>query len=607
MTSSPRRLLPALATLACVVLLAACDDGTGPPENRVTFVEAVGGNSQEGTVAAALAQPLVIRAVDKQGNNVSGARVEWEVTSGGGTVAPASETTDSEGRASATWTLGTAAGEQRIIARVGVASTNFAANALAGAATTVTLVPDEVVLDAIGATATVAVEAEDAHGNPITGRTATWTTAAPAIATVVNGTITAVGPGDTKIMATMDGVTGEASVSVDPQPAAVVVTPQTATLTFAGETRQFQASARDRLNNPVAVPDGSFTWSSSNQAVVTVNATGLATAVAAGTAEVRASLGALTGAATVTVVQTADSMRITPRVDTLTTAQPTTQLQVVAFDETGAPIVSPQVTWTTGDNMIATVSNTGLVTAVANGTTFIRGVSGNARDSVTIVVRLNSAPKPVTDSLAATIDTQLNVAAPGLLANDTLAVPAGTIASFGGGSLGGTVTTTAAGNTVNFGTGGSLTVNANGSLSFMPSAGFTGAFTFQYRVNNGVGVGDGTVVISVGLPPTAVDDGYATTVNTPLSVAAPGVLANDTQGFPVGTVVSFGGGSLVGGVTSYAAGSLVLFGVGGAVQLMPDGSLSFSPPTGFTGTFTMQYRVSNGLGTSDATISITVN
>src|SRR5690606_10015947 len=141
-------------TLACAVLIPACDDGTGPPENRVTFVEAVGGNSQEGTVAAALAQPLVIRAVDKQGNNVSGARVEWEVTSGGGTVAPASETTDSEGRASATWTLGTAAGEQRIIARVGVASTNFAANALAGAATTVTLVPDEVVLDALGATAT---------------------------------------------------------------------------------------------------------------------------------------------------------------------------------------------------------------------------------------------------------------------------------------------------------------------------------------------------------------------------------------------------------------------------------------------------------------------
>jgi hypothetical protein len=31
------------------------------------------------------------------------------------------------------------------------------------------------------------------------------------------------------------------------------------------------------------------------------------------------------------------------------------------------------------------------------------------------------------------------------------------------------------------------------------------------------------------------------------------------------------------------------------------------PPTNFTGTFTMNYRLSNGLGTSDATITITVN
>jgi uncharacterized protein YjdB len=607
MTRFPRRLPPALALLACTALLPACDDGTGPPENRVTFVEAVGGNSQEGTVAAALPQALVVRALDEQGNEVSGARVEWEVASGGGTIAAASETTDGEGRASATWTLGTGAGEQRVIARIGVASTTLAATALAGAATSVTLVPDQVTLDAIGATATIAVEAEDTHGNPITDRDATWTTAAPAVATVIDGTITAVGPGNTTIMATLDGVSGDAAVSVDPQPAAVLVTPQTATLTFAGDTEQFQASARDRLNNPIALPAGSFTWSSSNEAIVTVSATGLATAVAAGAAEVRAALGALTGAAQVSVVQTADSMRITPRVDTLTTAQPTTQLQVVAFDETGAPIATPQVTWSTANNTIAVVSTTGLVTAVANGTTIIRGVSGNARDSVTVLVRLNSAPQPVTDSLAATIDTQLTVAAPGLLANDTLALPAGTIASFGGGSLGGTVTTTAAGSTVNFGTGGSLTVNANGSLSFMPSSGFTGAFTFQYRVQNGVGVGDGTVVIRVGLPPTAVDDAYATTVNTPIGVGAPGVLTNDTQGFPIGTVVSFGGGSLVGGVTSYAAGSLVLFGVGGSVQLMPDGSLSFAPPTNFTGTFTMRYRVSNGLGTSDATIAITVN
>src|SRR5690606_4296076 len=124
---------------------------------------------------------------------------------------------------------------------------------------------------------------------------------------------------------------------------------------FAGDTARFSASARDRLNNPIAVPAGSFTWSSSNDAVVTVDANGLATAVAAGTAEVRAALGMLAGAADVTVVQTADSMRITPRLDTLTTAQPTVQLQIAAFDETGAPIASPQITWSSANTLIANV------------------------------------------------------------------------------------------------------------------------------------------------------------------------------------------------------------------------------------------------------------
>jgi hypothetical protein len=608
MNRFPRRPLSYAAFIAlCTILTSACDDGAGPPEGRVTAVEAVGGNLQNGTVAVALPQVLVARALDQQGMVVSGARIEWEVATGGGTITPAATTTDAEGRASATWTLGTPAGEQTVIARIGVAQTTFAATAAAGPAFTVQLLPNATVLDAIGATAVVQAVMSDAHGNQITDRAPAWTSSAPSIVTVDAGTVTAVAPGTATVQATLDGETGEAEVTVDPQATAVVVDPPTAQLAAGGATAQFQASARDRNNNPVAVPAGSFTWSSTNEAVVTVSATGLATAVGAGNAEVRAAFGALTGAAQVTVVQTADSMRISPRSDTLTTAQPTTQLTVVAFDTNGQPIVVPQVTWTTGNAAVANVSAAGLVSAVANGTTFIRGVSGNARDSVTIVVRLNTAPMPVADSLAATIDTQLTVAAPGLLANDTLAIPAGTVASFGGGSLGGTVATTPAGSTVLFGTGGSLTVTANGGLVFMPSAGFTGTFTFQYRVQNGVGTGDGTVVIAVGLPPTAVDDAYATGVNTPLTVALPGVLTNDTQGFPAGVVSSFGGGSLVGVVTSFPAGQRVAFGVGGSVQLNADGSLSYVPPTNFTGTFTMNYRLSNGLGTSDATITITVN
>jgi hypothetical protein len=85
------------------------------------------------------------------------------------------------------------------------------------------------------------------------------------------------------------------------------------------------------------------------------------------------------------------------------------------------------------------------------------------------------------------------------------------------------------------------------------------------------------------------------------------VLTNDTGGFPAAAVQSFGGPSLAGTVTSFAAGQLVGFGVGGFVQLNADGRLSFTPPTGFTGAFSFLYRIGNGIGTSDATITITVN
>jgi hypothetical protein len=72
-------------------------------------------------------------------------------------------------------------------------------------------------------------------------------------------------------------------------------------------------------------------------------------------------------------------------------------------------------------------------------------------------------------------------------------------------------------------------------------------------------------------------------------------------------VQSFGGPALAGTVTSFPAGQRVGFGIGGFVQLNADGSLSFTPPTGFTGPFSFLYRIANGVGTSDATITITVN
>jgi hypothetical protein len=91
----------------------------------------------------------------------------------------------------------------------------------------------------------------------------------------------------------------EVTVSVEP-PLAITVTPNSAVVPFGG-SQQFVATGtygggvNQDLTNQVE-------WSSSNANVATVNATGLATAVGAGGTTIRASLGTVSGSATLTVL-----------------------------------------------------------------------------------------------------------------------------------------------------------------------------------------------------------------------------------------------------------------------------------------------------------------
>ncbi len=599
--------LALIAGFTCALFAAGCKDDAGPPEARVAAVTVVSGEGQQATAGTAVGQPLVARAADTQGGVVAGATAAWEVVSGAGSVEAVGAATDAGGLTRANWTLGPGAGEQSVRVTVGTASALFHASAAAGPAASIEVTPATLLLDAIGATGALQAAASDANGNAITGRSAEWTSSAPAIASVNGtGTVTAVAPGDATVRAKLDGASGEATVTVMPQPASIDLAPATAQLTALGQTVQFQPTALDRTGHAVAVTAAELTWTSSDEAVVTVDGSGVATAKGAGGAQVRATKGSAVGVAQVSVVQNADSVKVSPSADTLSTAMPTLQLTVAAFDTNGQPIAAPALTWSSSNAAVATVSATGLVSAVANGVARIRVTSGSASDSATITVRLNRAPSPSADTLATAQDTQLGVPAPGLLANDTTAVPAAPIVSYGGGSLGAAVTAFPAGTTTTFGTGGSIRVGADGSVAFMPSAGFVGTFTFNYRAQNAAGVGDATVSIVVGHAPTAADDAFSTAAGTQLDVGPLGVLANDDRAAPLASLVSFGGGSLAGTATSFVAGQKVGFGVQGFLRVNADGSFSLTPPIGFTGDITFQYRIANGLGTSDATVTITV-
>jgi hypothetical protein len=110
-----------------VVAAAGCsgDDLLLPAPGTVQIVD---GNGQEGRSGDVLADPLVVRLVNEAGEGIPDEEVRWVPRSGSGTTDPGTGTTDSDGFATAEWTLGPAAGLQRVDAEApGLGSVTFTA------------------------------------------------------------------------------------------------------------------------------------------------------------------------------------------------------------------------------------------------------------------------------------------------------------------------------------------------------------------------------------------------------------------------------------------------------------------------------------------------
>ncbi len=199
----------------------------------------------------------------------------------------------------------------------------------------------------------------------------------------------------------------------------------------------------------------------------------------------------------------------------------------------------------------------------------------------------------------------------GLLANDTLGNPNATIVSFGGGDIGGTVTTNPVGTTAISGTH-QLRVNASGQVIYTPHTDFKGYFTFAYRLQNSVGFADGTVTIAVGERPfTPIepancedDSSYTATGNMGIAHnAATGVLANDSGPDIVVTAVQ--GGAVGAPRNTDRTG---LHGVAGSVTVHTNGRFHYDPPPGFTGTDTFTYTINNEANEAQTcTVTITIS
>lgn len=123
---SLRRLAAATALLAT----AACSESTNPPpgggNTTPAAIAIASGNSQSGTIGTQLANPLVVRVTNSDANGISGVTVNWSVTTGNGTVSSTSSTTNAQGQAQVTFTLGASPGTNGV--RATVANTSLTAD-----------------------------------------------------------------------------------------------------------------------------------------------------------------------------------------------------------------------------------------------------------------------------------------------------------------------------------------------------------------------------------------------------------------------------------------------------------------------------------------------
>jgi uncharacterized protein YjdB len=225
----------------------------------------------------------------------------------------------------------------------------------------------------------LAAVAADAGGSPISGISFDWRSEAISVATVDgSGLVVAHGPGSARIVATADGASGEALVSVMAPVAGLSVTPGASTIT-AGKTIQLVARAEDGDGHQIS--GGSIAWESNASAVATVTPAGVVTAVAPGSAVISAALGDKKATATVTVQAPVAGLRIAPASIQLH-AGDTLRLDATSFDRQGNSLGNQPVVWSTSDPLVARISASGLLTATGIGTGFVIADAAGQRDSV---------------------------------------------------------------------------------------------------------------------------------------------------------------------------------------------------------------------------------
>jgi trimeric autotransporter adhesin len=399
--NSPRPLVRRLvSTLAISLMLCCC-------------LDACGGSSSGTTTSPPQEKTLTAITIDAVNSSIAvGTTLQLHATGA------FSDGTTEDLTASVTWasantsvaTVNDSAGSKGLVAggSVGVTTITATQNGRTGVSaftvtqtnlTSITVEPVNPFV-AKGTTVQLAAEGNFSDGSvqdlttQVSWSSANSSTAVVSDASPTQGLVTGVSTGNTPITATLGGIQGSTTVTV------TAATLTAITITVPVETiargTTVQLSATCNFNDGTTLDcTTQVSWTSGNNVIAQVSdaspTQGLVTGVSVGNTTISGSLGGIQGSATVTVSSaTLTSISITPPNAVLVKG---TALQLTAtgtFNDGTTENLTTQVSWTSGDNAIAQVSDVlgrqGLLTVLSTGSTSISATLNGIHRSITVTV-----------------------------------------------------------------------------------------------------------------------------------------------------------------------------------------------------------------------------
>ena len=385
-------------------VLLKVDNKVGSTGVRVVSkpVASVFANPSSLALAAGQTAQLVATTYDVNGDPISSKNISWSTSDA--TVATVTEsglvTTIAAGNAEI---MVNASGRKTSVP-VAVSAPSPSNGAAAVASVAVSLNASTLLA---GQSTQASATLKDASGNVLTGRSIVWTSSDVTVASVnATGLVTALKGGAVTITASAEGKSGSASI-VTAMPASTAAPVSTVTLTVAstisvGQTAQASVTLKDAQGN--VLTNRAVAYVSSDENIVSVSTSGLATALKGGSVTITASSEGKHASAVVTSIAPKPAVaNITMSINapSLSIGQ-YTQVNAVARDANGVPISGLPITWSSSPSAVASVSSTGMAGGISAGNATIYAKIDTVTRGVGLTVTDDAPAAPAPTSAGGT-------------------------------------------------------------------------------------------------------------------------------------------------------------------------------------------------------------